>query len=98
MTNHRNPETLWPVVSTLPRRSLTATIGGKESVGLFRIRGIRVVRVHHLFDAPHCEHLGGIRRPGNERFERIAFITLEGREDVVRQISPRITASYPQPQ
>ena len=46
----------------------------------------------------HGEHLGGIGRPGDERFELGAFVGLELREHVIREIPPRVAAPHPQPQ
>ena len=40
----------------------------------FRRRSVRVVRVHHRADVRGGEHLGGISRPGDERFERILLV------------------------
>ena len=36
-------------------------------------RGVRIVRVHHLQDVLRGEHLGGVGRPGDDRFELILF-------------------------
>src|SRR5688572_9660931 len=64
----------------------------------FRRRGVRVVRVHHLLDARHGEHLGGVGRPGDEPLELGALAGLECREHVIRQIPPWIAAPDAQPQ
>ena len=69
---------------------------GKESVSL-RLRNIRVVAIHHRTDALYGEHLGGIRRPGDECVEPGTFPWLERREHVIGEIPPRITAPYARP-
>src|SRR6186713_2846300 len=82
--------------------ALRALAQGKESINIGRVsvrgrRGARVKRVHHFRDAFRGKHLGGIRRPRNERFEIGLFAALEPCEHVVGQIAPAISAPDSQP-
>src|SRR5688572_29908137 len=69
----------------------TASRRSKESFSYGR-RIVRVVRVHHRDDALRGEHLGGVRRPGDDRFELLAFRRLELREHVIGEIASRVSA------
>src|SRR5687767_12445928 len=69
---------------------------GKESINIGR-RDVRVVHVHHFRDAFRGKHLGGIRRPRDERFEIGLFAALEPCEHVVGQIAPAVSAPDSQP-
>src|SRR4051812_28237700 len=67
-------------------RLLPVTAGGRAPVvghlevakdSVSRVRGLRVVNVHHLEDAVRGEHLGGVGRPGDEPIEIGLLVRLE---------------------
>src|SRR5678809_1292946 len=93
----RSPSGLRPFDS-----ALRALAQGKESINVGRVsvrgcRGNRVIHVHHFRDAFRGKHLGGIRRPRDERFELGLFTSLEPCEHVIGQIPPAVSAPDSQP-